>query len=45
MQIGQDGKAAFRSAKQFITETVLRKIAREPRWDRQRALFEHFLPN
>ena len=29
----------------FITELGLRKIAREPRWDRQRELFEHFLQN
>jgi hypothetical protein len=29
----------------FITELGLRKIAREPRWDRQRALFEQFLQN
>jgi hypothetical protein len=29
----------------FITELALRKIAREPRWDRQRALFEQFLQN
>jgi hypothetical protein len=28
---------------QFITELGLRTIAREPRWDRQRALFERFL--
>jgi hypothetical protein len=27
----------------LITEVGLRKIAREPRWDRQRELFEHFL--
>jgi len=27
----------------FITELGLRKIAREPRWDRQRRLFEQFL--
>jgi hypothetical protein len=27
----------------FITELGLRKIAREPRWDRQRELFEQFL--
>jgi len=26
-----------------ITEPVLRKIAREPRWDRQRALFDSLL--
>ena len=26
-----------------ITEPVLRKIAREPRWDRQRAIFESLL--
>jgi hypothetical protein len=30
---------------QFIAEIGLRKIAREPRWDRQRALFEQFLQN
>jgi hypothetical protein len=29
----------------FITELALRKIAREPRWDRQRELFEQFLQN
>jgi hypothetical protein len=29
----------------FITELALRKISREPRWDRQRALFEQFLQN
>ncbi len=29
----------------FITELGLRKIAREPRWDRQRELFEQFLQN
>jgi hypothetical protein len=29
----------------LITELGLRKIAREPRWDRQRELFEHFLQN
>jgi hypothetical protein len=29
----------------FITELGLRKIAREPRWDRQQELFEHLLPN
>ena len=28
-------------APQFITELELRKIAREPRWDRQHQLFEH----
>ena len=27
----------------FITELGLRKIAREPRWDRQRELFNQFL--
>jgi hypothetical protein len=27
----------------FIRESELRKIAREPRWDRQRALFEQHL--
>ena len=27
----------------FITELALRTIAREPRWDRQRARFEQFL--
>ena len=27
----------------FVTELELRKIAREPRWDRQRELFEHHL--
>lgn len=27
----------------FITELGLRTIAREPRWDRQRALFEQFI--
>jgi hypothetical protein len=30
---------------QFVTELGLRKIAREPRWDRQRELFEQFLQN
>jgi hypothetical protein len=29
----------------FITELGLRKIAREPRWDRQRELFKQFLRN
>jgi hypothetical protein len=29
----------------FITELALRKIAREPRWDRQRELFDQFLQN
>jgi hypothetical protein len=29
----------------FVTELGLRKIAREPRWDRQRELFEQFLQN
>ena len=29
----------------FITELELRKIAREPRWDRQRELFEQFIQN
>jgi hypothetical protein len=29
----------------LITELALRKIAREPRWDRQRELFELFLRN
>ena len=29
----------------FITELGLRKIAREPRWDRQRDLFEQLLKN
>jgi hypothetical protein len=29
----------------FITELALRKIAREPRWDRQRELFELILKN
>jgi len=29
----------------FITELELRKIAREPLWDRQRELFERFLQN
>jgi hypothetical protein len=29
----------------FITELGLRKIAREPRWDGQRELFEQFLQN
>jgi hypothetical protein len=29
----------------FVTELALRQIAREPRWDRQRELFEHFLQN
>jgi len=29
----------------FITELALRKIAREPRWDRQHELFEQFLRN
>jgi hypothetical protein len=29
----------------FITESGLRKISREPRWDRQRELFERFLQN
>ena len=28
---------------QFIIELGLRTIAREPRWDRQRALFEQFI--
>jgi hypothetical protein len=29
----------------FITELALRKIAREPRWDRQREVFDRFLQN
>jgi hypothetical protein len=29
----------------FVTELGLRKIAREPRWDRQRELFEQSLRN
>jgi hypothetical protein len=29
----------------FVTELGLRKIAREPHWDRQRELFEQFLQN
>jgi hypothetical protein len=29
----------------FITELALRNIAREPRWDRQRELFEQILQN
>jgi hypothetical protein len=29
----------------FLTELGLRKIAREPRWDRQRELFEQILKN
>ena len=29
----------------FVTELGLRRIAREPRWDRQRELFERFLEN
>jgi hypothetical protein len=29
----------------FVTELGLRKIAREPRWDRQRQLFEQLLKN
>jgi hypothetical protein len=29
----------------FITELALRKIVREPRWDRQSKLFEHLLQN
>jgi len=29
----------------YITELGLRKIAREPRWDRQRELFEQFFRN
>jgi hypothetical protein len=29
----------------FVTELGLRKIAREPRWNRQRALFDKFLQN
>jgi len=29
----------------LITELALRKIAREPRWDRQRELFEQILRN
>jgi hypothetical protein len=29
----------------FVTELALRKIAREPRWDRQRELFEQTLKN
>jgi hypothetical protein len=29
----------------FITELSLRKIAREPHWDRQRELFEQILSN
>jgi hypothetical protein len=30
---------------QFVTELALRKIAREPRWDRQREVFDRFLQN
>ena len=29
----------------FVSELGLRKIAREPRWDRQRVLFEQLLKN
>jgi hypothetical protein len=29
----------------FVTELGLRRIAREPRWDRQRKLFEQLLKN
>jgi hypothetical protein len=29
----------------IVTELGLRKIAREPHWDRQRQLFEHLLKN
>jgi hypothetical protein len=29
----------------FVSELGLRKIAREPRWDRQQALFERLLKN
>jgi len=29
----------------FVTEFGLRKIAREPRWDRQREQFEQLLKN
>jgi hypothetical protein len=29
----------------FVTELGLRKIAREPRWDRQRELFDQLLKN
>jgi hypothetical protein len=29
----------------FVTELALRKIAREPRWDRQRELFEQTFKN
>jgi hypothetical protein len=29
----------------FVSELGLRQIAREPRWDRQRELFEQFLQN
>jgi hypothetical protein len=29
----------------FVTELGLRKIAREPRWDRQRALFKQLFKN
>jgi hypothetical protein len=29
----------------FVSELALRKIAREPRWDRQRRLFEEHLKN
>jgi hypothetical protein len=29
----------------FVRELGLRKIAREPRWDRQQELFEQLLPN
>jgi len=29
----------------LVSELALRRIAREPRWDRQRALFEQLLKN
>jgi hypothetical protein len=29
----------------LISELVLRRIAREPRWDRQRVLFDELLKN
>jgi hypothetical protein len=29
----------------FIAESALRKVAREPRWDRQCKLFDHLLKN
>jgi hypothetical protein len=33
----------FKSGAHLLTESELRRIAREPRWDRQRVLFHKLL--